>query len=102
MVYPLMAATVSMALNSRPSRRAESLQGKKMVVAKASFSLCIALLTLYSGGTAWLIFTAGYSLRAALILTVYPFIPLDILKIVFCIVVIVPLRSRILLYAYNN
>ena len=94
-VYPIMAVVVSMMSNSRQSQLGESQPDKKWNRIKASFSLCIALIILYTGGTAWFIIMSGNSLQAALVLTVYPFISLDMIKIAFCVIVIVPLRSRI-------
>ena len=96
MMYPLMAWVVSFALNSRQSRQLENKQNKKWLFAKAGISISIAHILLYIGGTTWLCFTTGSSFAAALALAVYPFIPLDILKIVFCVVAILPLRIRML------
>ena len=96
MVYPIMAWIVSMALNSRISRRFENSHGKQWIFIKAGISICIAHIILYLGGTAWLSATTGNSFGASLALAVYPFIPLDIFKIVFCIVGVVPFRSRML------
>lgn len=96
MVYPIMAGIVSMTLNSRQSRKLEYKQSKRLLFVKAGISMCIAHIILYLGGTAWLSLTTGNSFRAALALAVYPFIPLDIIKIVFCIVGVVPFRSRML------
>ena len=96
MVYPFMAAIVSVALNSRKSRRAECGQSKKRLLFKSGASICTAHLFLYLGGTIWLSATTGNTFGAALALAVYPFIPLDIVKIVFCVTAIVPLRSRLL------
>lgn len=97
LVYPIMACIVAMALNSPKSRQAEYKNNKKRLFIKSGLSICIAHMVLYLGGTAWLSVTTGNSFQAALALAVYPFIPLDIIKIVFCVVVIVPLRSRMLL-----
>lgn len=96
MMYPIMAWIVSFALNSRQSRQLESKQNKKWLFAKAGISISIAHLLLYLGGTTWLCITTGSSFAAALALAVYPFIPLDILKIVFCVVAVIPLRFRML------
>jgi len=96
MVYPIMAGIVSMALNSRVSRQLERKQSKKWIFFKAGISMCIAHIVLYLGGTAWFSVTTGMSFQAALVLAVYPFIPLDIIKIAFCIVAVVPFRSRML------
>ncbi len=97
LVYPIMAWIVSVSLNSRKSREAEYRQSKKWLFLKSGVSICIAHIVLYLGGTIWLSATTGNSFQAALALAVYPFIPLDILKIVFCITIIIPLRSRLLL-----
>lgn len=96
LVYPFMAGIVSIALNGRKSRQAQYRQSKKWLFLKASVSICIAHIILYIGGTIWLSITTGNSFSAGLALAVYPFIPLDIIKIVFCVAVIVPLRSRML------
>jgi len=96
MVYPIMAGMVSMALNSRRSRQLERTQSKRWVFLKAGASMCIAHIVLYLGGTLWWSVTTGNSVQAALALTVYPFIPLDVVKIVFCMVAVVPFRFRML------
>lgn len=96
MVYPIMAAIVSISLNSRRSRQLESKKIKKWVYIRSSISITIAHIVLYVGGTIWLCISTGNSFQAALALAVYPFIPLDIVKIVFCVVAIIPLRSRML------
>ena len=96
MVYPAMAGIVSMALNSRFSRQLEYKQSPAFIFIKAGLSICIAHIVLYLGGTLWFSITTGISFRAALAVAVYPFIPLDIFKIVFCIVAVVPFRSRML------
>jgi len=96
LVYPIMAGIVSMALNSRKSRQSEHMQSKKWLFLKSSVSILIAHIILYLGGTIWLSAITGNSFQASLALAVYPYIPLDILKIVFCVVAVVPLRSRFL------
>jgi len=96
MVYPIMAGIVSMALNSRFSRQQEHHQKKAFVFLKAVLSICVAHFVLYLGGTLWFSLTTGITFQAALVLAVYPFIPLDVIKLVFCIVAVVPFRSRML------
>ena len=96
LVYPVMAWIVSIALNSTRSRQAERKHGKPALFLKTSLALCIAHMILYLGGTTWLSVTTGNTFLASLSLAVLPFIPLDILKIVFCVFAIVPLRSRLL------
>ncbi len=82
MVYPLMAYIVAYALNSRTSREAE-----KSVIAHT---------ILYLGGTAWLSVITGMTFDKAMAMAVYPFIPFDIVKIIICVAVIVPMRSRLM------
>ena len=94
LMYPIIAGIVAATLNSRKSRQVEKQQGKPMLFLKSSISICIAHILLYLGGTIWLCAITGNSFPTGLALAVYPYIPLDIVKIIFCIVVIVPLRSR--------
>lgn len=94
MMYPIIAGIVSATLNSRKSRQRENQQSKSILFLKSSISICIAHTLLYLGGTIWLCAITGNSLQAGLTLAVYPYIPLDIVKIIFCITAIVPLRSR--------
>jgi biotin transporter BioY len=87
-----MAAIVSFTLNGQKSLLEDN--GKKTIV-KAAIAICGAHVLLYLGGTAWLSVLTGKTFTEALGFAVYPFIPLDIVKIVFCVAVIVPLRSRL-------
>ncbi len=102
MVYPLMAFIVAYALNGRSSRQAEKqtagerAKSRARLALKSAVSICIAHTVLYLGGTAWLSVITGTTFEAALALAVYPFIPFDIVKIVLCVMVIVPMRSRLL------
>jgi biotin transport system substrate-specific component len=96
LVYPIMAWIVSMALNSSKSRQAEFSQSKTIVFIKSAIAICIAHIILYLGGTAWLSITTGNSFYASLTIAVFPFIPMDIIKILFCIFAIVPIRSRLI------
>ena len=96
LVYPLIAWIVSQALNSPKSRQAEHSHNKAFILFKAGVSMCIAHTILYLGGTIWLSVTTGNAFIASLSLAVFPYIPLDILKILFCIFAIVPFRSRLL------
>ena len=96
MMYPIIAGVVSVTLNSPKSRKTEKQQGKSMLFLKSSISICIAHILLYLGGTIWLCAITGNTFQAGLALAVYPYIPLDIVKIVFCIAAIVPLRSRLM------
>lgn len=96
LVYPIMAWIVSMALNSSKSRQAEFSQSKTIVFIKSAIAICISHIILYLGGTAWLSITTGNSFYASLTIAVFPFIPMDIIKILFCIFAIVPIRSRLI------
>lgn len=96
MVYPIMAWLVSFALNRQGSHSPEKKQNKGRLFLRAGLAMGIAHFLLYSGGTVWLSFTTGNSLTAALALAVYPFIVPDLCKIIFCVFVIVPLRTRML------
>lgn len=96
LVYPAMAWIVSMGLNSRKSRQVERSQGKGMVLLKSAVAICAAHIILYLGGTIWLSVTTGNTFCASLALAVFPFVPLDIVKILFCVFSIVPIRSRLI------
>lgn len=95
-VYPLMAWIVAMTLNHWKSRSAEQVQRKTLLVLKTTASLCVAHTILYLAGTTWLSITTSTSFTAALALAVLPFIPLDIVKIAFCVISILPFRSRLI------
>jgi len=96
MVYPVVAFFIAIIMNSCKGRQTESTQSKKVHFLKAGLTLCVALLIMYLGGTIWLCIMTGSTFAAGLAMAVYPFIPLDIVKIVFCVMVIIPLRSRFL------
>src|SRR5690554_5502208 len=93
--YPLMAWIVAMALNSQKSLSAEQRQSKGIIFLKSALAMCIALIVCYTAGTIWLSFTTGNTFYAALAIAVLPFIPMDILKILFCVFAIIPIRSRL-------
>ena len=95
LVYPIMVWIVSKTLNSPKSMQAECRQNKSLLLMKAAISMCIAHAILYLGGTVWLSIITGNSFVATLSLAVFPYIPLDIVKILFCVFVIVPFRSRL-------
>jgi len=94
MMYPIIAGIIAFTLNSRQGRAAEAKQSKAVFFLKSSFAICFAHLLLYLGGTIWLCTITGNSFGAGLTLAVYPYIPLDLVKIIFCIITIIPLRSR--------
>ncbi len=96
LVYPIMAGIVAWTLNSLKSRQLKDKNGKSQIYLKATLSICIAHLILYLGGTLWLCILTGNSFQGGLAIGVYPFIPLDIIKIAFCIIGVLPLRARLL------
>ena len=96
LVYPIMALIVSMSLNSHKSRQAEKGQSKGMLFVRAAIAIIVAHLILYIGGTTWLSITTGNTFVAALAMAVIPFIPLDIVKILFCVFAVIPFRARMI------
>lgn len=96
MVYPVMAWLVAMALNRAGSSRKEIAKGRGYLYAKTALTICLAHLILYLGGTIWLSATTGSNFYGALTLAVFPFIPLDMVKIVFCVVAGLSLRTRLI------
>lgn len=98
-IYPVMAWIVSMVLNSRRSMDKE--ESKGWVLLKASVAICIAHIVLYLSGTIWLMMITGSTFYSALVLAVIPFIPLDIVKILFCIFVMVPSRLSLMKHHKN-
>ena len=92
LVYPLMSAIVSAALNSKSALQTESTPRRTLL--KGAAALCAAHLVLYLGGTAWLCALTGNPFVAGLSLAVFPYIPLDIVKLMFCVTAIIPLRRR--------
>ena len=97
-IYPIMAWIVSMALNSNRSLAKENTQSKGWILLKAAIAICIAHVILYLSGTMWLKMMTGTTFYSALVLAVFPFIPLDIVKILFCIFVMVPSRLNLVKY----
>jgi len=95
-VYPLCAWLIAMALNSKKARQAETMQSNIATMSKAGLAMVVAHTILYLGGTIWLSFMTQNTFMASLSLAVIPFIPLDIVKIVFCILAVVPFRSQLL------
>ena len=100
-IYPVMAWIVSMALNSRRSMDKEATQSKSWILLKATVSICISHIILYLSGTIWLMMITGSTLHSALVLAVLPFIPLDIVKILFCIFIMVPSRLNLMKHHKN-
>ena len=96
MVYPLCAWIVAMVLNSKKARQAEKSQGQVVVMLRGAAAMVVAHTILYLGGTIWLSFMTQNTFVAALSMAVIPFIPLDVIKILFCVLAVVPFRSRLL------
>jgi biotin transport system substrate-specific component len=105
LAYPLISFLVAFVLNSPKSK--ESASTKKRLYFKTGVTLTLAHTIFYLAGATWLSIITGSSLHSAFILAVYPFIPLDILKIVFCVFAVLPFRERflksnLLLFDYNS
>ncbi len=92
-VYPLLAAIISSALNSKKALRVNHSKRQELLI--GGIAICVAhLIMLYGAGTVWLAAITGNTFIQALSLAVIPYIPMDVLKIAFCILVIIPLRKR--------
>ncbi len=101
MVYPIMAAIISLALNGRRALRGENARMRKganavYVTAKGAMAICTAHLVMYLGGTVWLCLITGVTFVQGLTLAVFPYVVLDVVKIVFCVTVVIPLRKRVM------
>ena len=95
MAYPIIAGIVSWGINSKPSQNLEKSTGNSLYV-KSFALMLLAQFILYMGGTLWFSLVTGNTFSASLVMAVYPFIPLDGLKIAFCTAIIIPFRSRML------
>lgn len=89
LAYPIMALIASSAL----VRRGLTTRGAVLL---SLGSMTAALFVCYAMGTAWLMFLMNLPLSRALAFAVYPFIPLDLLKIAFTSFAVLPLRGRVL------
>lgn len=96
MAYPIVASIISLGINSKSSRRMEKTMGKVSFYAKVLMLMVIAQAVLYTGGTLWFSLVTGNTFSASLMMAVYPFISLDILKIAFCTIIIIPFRTRLI------
>lgn len=76
MAYPLMAFGIALVLKHSSHKLAALL-----------ISMPASLLICYGLGTPWLAYSAGLSLKSALVAGVLPFLPLDILKALSCAVI---------------
>lgn len=92
--YPVLAAIISITLNGKRALASEPT--KRRVFARGAVSICLSHLLLYLCGTVWLCIITGNTFIAGLALAVLPYIPLDVVKIIFCVVAIIPLRGRVM------
>lgn len=97
LAYPFMALTVSLSIEYgerilalKPGKKTFPLQVVTVGGLTVSVFVCYAL------GTSWLMRLTGLPLSKALTLAVYPFLPLDAVKIAFSILTLLPLRERVL------
>ena len=95
MAYPIIAGVVSWGINRKPSQNLEKSAENSLYV-KSFALMLLAQFILYMGGTLWFSLVTGNTFSASLVMAVYPFIPLDGLKIAFCTAIIIPFRSRML------
>ncbi|MFA5449546.1 MAG: biotin transporter BioY [Clostridia bacterium] len=95
--YPIAALFISVSVDLFTRLfNPENTKVKKYVFPAFAFIvLIIALFICYLIGTLYLARLLGMTFKGALSAAVYPFVLLDILKIVACVVLIVPLRSRL-------
>ncbi|MFV0399811.1 MAG: biotin transporter BioY [Oscillospiraceae bacterium] len=89
MAYPLMALVISLAV------RWGKQSGAIRVVRTAVAMVLSTFLLLYLLGTLWLCFVMQTGFVEGLAMAVFPFIPLDMVKIAFCAAVMLPLRDRL-------
>ncbi|MDR1701719.1 MAG: biotin transporter BioY [Sporomusaceae bacterium] len=94
--YPLVSFLAAFLLNNPGRTSDEAAQSKKRLYAKTGAALTLTHTIFYLAGASWLSVITGSSLTSAFMLAVYPFIPLDILKIAFCVFAVLPLRSRLI------
>lgn len=76
MAYPLMALGIAIVVKHARHKLSALL-----------ISMLGALLICYSLGTPWLAYTAGLSLKAALMAGVVPFVALDVIKAISCAII---------------
>ena len=94
LVYPLMALTIAVYFKFIGNKWGDTAISFAYVAGTAA-ALLMALLLLYTGGTAYLGLLLKISFVQALVLGVYPYIALDIIKIVFSVLVLLPVRQRL-------
>ena len=96
MAYPLMAAAISYTVNGAKSLQTEPTRSRLRLYIKTGIAVTAALCFAYLAGALWLSVTTGSSVYISLTLVCFPFIPLDIAKIVFTVFVMLPLRARLM------
>ena len=69
--------------------------GRAMALAVQFGGLVLSTAVLYAFGTAWYCVQAGVDLQSALAACVFPFIPVDLVKMVIALAVCTPVRSRL-------
>lgn len=99
LAYPIMAAIISLTLNSTKSLLAERKQSALPLYLKTSLALFIAICMEYLGGAIWLAITTTASTTTSFygaLSFFFLYIPLDIVKIVFCVITMLPFRYRLM------
>ncbi len=95
MAYPFVAWLVSFFMNGfEKKKKAKKIEQIKEI-SKLFLAMVLVQSLLYFSGTLWFSFTAGTTLNQALVLTVYPFVVMDIMKIAFVIIGGIPLKNRL-------
>lgn len=97
LAYPLMSLIVSCSIEY--GERVLALkpgESNRRLQAIVVSSLMVSVLLCYTLGTCWLMHLTKLPLAKALTLAVYPFIPLDAVKVVFSAFALLPLRKRVL------
>ncbi len=92
-VYPILAVLISAMMLFYDKKLANTALPIRAVYLAGT--LLLALLVCYAAGTAWFTVFSGSTFQKALSLTVLPFIPGDIAKIVLCIVVTLLARPQL-------
>lgn len=96
MAFPIMAFIVSASINNPKRPKKEELTSKWKLYIKVTVAMCLSHLLLYIMGTLWFSTTTHTSLTSSLVMTVFPFIPMDIIKIALCAILFIPFRRRLI------
>ena len=75
-VYPIMAFLISFITGK--------FRNRKMLILYCA--LIVSLLLCYLSGTLWFSFVTGSSFKSSLVVSVYPFIAFDLIKIIICVI----------------